>query len=116
MQAAVITFFLGLLTLISIASCTTLVPRPNAAHLHWAESHWPGMQAEDLNRGRKLFITRCAGCHTLPAPDGFGPEEWPKRVKEMVDKAELSEKEGEDIERYLSSASAVARDSRELRD
>jgi cytochrome c5 len=62
---------------------------------------WPGTTLEDLERGRRLYVRRCAGCHVLPLPATRAPEDWPRLVDEMAARARLGAEERSDVVRFL---------------
>ncbi|HSD67452.1 MAG TPA: cytochrome c [Vicinamibacteria bacterium] len=72
---------------------------------------WPGTTVEDLERGRRTYVRRCSGCHTLILPAAHSPEEWPRLVDAMAKKARLRPEEREDVVRFLV---AVASDDARL--
>jgi mono/diheme cytochrome c family protein len=62
---------------------------------------WPGTTVEDLDRGRRLYVRRCSGCHNLFLPRAFPPERWPRLVDEMAEKGRLGPAERDDVTRFL---------------
>ena len=62
---------------------------------------WPGTTVEDLERGRRLYVRRCSGCHNVVLPRAFPAEKWPGLVDEMAEKARLGPSEREDVVRFL---------------
>jgi hypothetical protein len=62
---------------------------------------WPGTTLEDLERGRRLYVRRCSGCHVLPLPETRAFEDWPRVVDEMAVRARLGAEERSDVVRFL---------------
>jgi mono/diheme cytochrome c family protein len=62
---------------------------------------WPGTTLQDLERGRALYVRRCAGCHTLFLPGAYPPAAWPGLVDAMAAKARLRPGERDDVVRFL---------------
>ncbi|RME56442.1 MAG: cytochrome c, partial [Deltaproteobacteria bacterium] len=79
---------------------------PTDEDVRWARQRWPEITREELERGRALYVRKCAGCHNLHRPDEYPPEAWPDLVAKMQDEAEIGAVEVERIGKYLSTASA----------
>jgi len=90
-------------------ACGSAVPRPDAADALWASGRWPGTTVSDLEKGRELFVARCAGCHNLPLPASKTPDEWLGVVDEMATVARLSAADRDAVARYLGAASERSR-------
>lgn len=89
----------------AFAACTSVVVHPSARDASWASEKWPGTTVDDLERGRSVFVARCAGCHDLPSPAAKPADEWATVVGEMAAGAHLTAPEQDLVLRYLSSAS-----------
>ena len=50
---------------------------------------------------RKLYVTKCAKCHKLYAPNNYSESDWQKWMSKMSRKAKLSPDQRESIERYI---------------
>jgi hypothetical protein len=87
------------------AACSPAVAHPDARDASWASEKWPGTTVDDLERGRAVFVSRCAGCHNLPLPDSKSPEEWATVVGDMATGARLSPADQDLVLRYLSASS-----------
>ena len=66
---------------------------------------FPDLTTEELAAGRALFASRCGSCHQPPAPTSRPPIEWPGEIQEMRERARLSEKDMQLIERYVVTMS-----------
>ena len=55
-----------------------------------------------LQKGRELYINKCASCHTLYAPEKFNKTEWNKWVDKMAPKAKLTEEEKVLVKAYVT--------------
>jgi mono/diheme cytochrome c family protein len=97
-----------LLVLIAIG-CATAVVQPTREDVTWASTLWPETTLEDLQRGRTLYVGKCAGCHHLHRPDEYSADRWRTLVDEMRKEAKVSEAEGALILKYLSAASTRLR-------
>jgi hypothetical protein len=100
---------LAALSLLFLAGCAGQLPPPSEADALRASARYPGTTVADLARGRKMYVERCSGCHALVRPDRKGPDEWPKLVAEMTDRAKLNEDVAQEILRYLVVASGAPR-------
>jgi hypothetical protein len=88
------------------------VPDPTAKHLEHADANgFPSSTLESLKHGRRLYVGRCSGCHTLYDPAKYPPSEWPSIVEDMRVNAEIDEAQMRDITRYVVAVSAAARDT-----
>lgn len=86
-------------------ACSPAVVHPVARDATWASEKWPGTTVDDLEHGRAVFVSRCAGCHNLPLPDSKSPEEWATVVGDMATGARLSAADQDLVLRYLSATS-----------
>lgn len=90
----------ALLGLLAFAGCAG-VPRPDAADAERAAKRWPGTDLKTLEEGRRIYTSRCSGCHALVPADSYTPQEWPALVDKMVDEAALSEHERVVVTQFL---------------
>ena len=91
------------------AGCAAALDHPTERDVAWASARWPQTSMNELERGRALYVERCAGCHYLPLPAKYSPEEWEGYVAYMVAEAKLMPDEQDAIVRYLAATSARAR-------
>jgi mono/diheme cytochrome c family protein len=91
------------------AGCAASLRHPLPQDAVLLAPRWPGTTLEDLERGRRLYVRRCSGCHNLVLPGAHPPEDWPKLVDDMTDKARLKPGERDDVLRFLV---ALASDGR----
>lgn len=87
-----------------VVGCVTLA-QPTAVDAAWASERWPEVTQEDLQRGRALYVKRCAGCHALRLPERFPSSTWEQHVDEMAKRARLPPTEREPMLRYLLTMS-----------
>ena len=92
-----------------ITACAAALDHPTTQDVEYASSRWPETTLEDLEHGRALYVEKCAGCHNLPLPASYSPDEWEGYVAYMTADAKLSPDEQVAITRFLISASARAR-------
>ena len=93
-------------------ACAASLPHPGTAELGAVRASDPSVRADDLERGRGLYLAKCSGCHTAIEPARFGADAWPGKIERMRSerRVHLADDEVRDIERYLVGVSAVARD------
>ena len=60
-----------------LLACAGTIPEPGEGHRLWAESHGHAATLEGLREGRRLLVQKCDGCHFLPKPRRYAPEDWP---------------------------------------
>src|SRR6476619_2448325 len=63
------------------------------------------VDAEQLQNGHRLFVSRCLECHTLPPVTKYSRDEWPYLVSRMSNRANLSGSDQFAIIAYLRAAS-----------
>jgi mono/diheme cytochrome c family protein len=88
------------------AACAAALRHSTPADVTLVSPKWPGTTIEDLERGRRLYVRRCSGCHTLILPSAHAPDDWPVLVDAMAAKARLKAAEREDIVRFLTAVSS----------
>ncbi len=97
--SAIITLF--------IVSCANFAPPPAITPALIANARPDHASANDLATGRKLFVSRCLECHTLPSVTKHSPDEWPTLVSRMSGRANLSASDQCAIIAYLRAASTT---------
>jgi mono/diheme cytochrome c family protein len=88
------------------AACAAALRHSTPADVVLVSPKWPGTTLDDLERGRRLYVRRCAGCHTLILPSAHAPDDWPVLVDAMAERARLKPAEREDIVRFLTAVSS----------
>ncbi|HSD28943.1 MAG TPA: hypothetical protein VLL75_16710 [Vicinamibacteria bacterium] len=83
------------------AACAAGLRHASPADVALVAARWPGTTVEDLERGRRLYVRRCSGCHNLVLPSAHSPRRWPELVDEMVKEARLRPGERDDVVRFL---------------
>lgn len=96
-----------------VAGCAgpASMPAPTAKNVAYAERHGQVTTLPALKLGRKLYISRCASCHDLNAPEHLSPREWPETVRRMADDSRITPDQERAITQYLVSVSAAVRDT-----
>jgi mono/diheme cytochrome c family protein len=90
-----------------LAACAgSPVPRVSPELLQAAQRERPETTADDLERGRQLYVTSCGTCHELPAPRDYRPEAWPGWLDTMGPKAKLTYAQRADVLRYVQAVDA----------
>lgn len=87
-------------------SCSSSIPKPEAAHSAWAKKHWANI---DLAEGRKAYVTNCSGCHSLHSPAEHTSEEWKVLFGEMVSKTGMNAGDSISVIAYLDAFSKDTR-------
>jgi len=88
-----------------IVSCANLAPPPEVSPALISNARPDHVEAEQLQNGRRLFLSHCLECHTLPRATKYNPEQWPHLVSRMSGRANLSAGEQAAIVAYLRAAS-----------
>jgi hypothetical protein len=83
--------------LIVLAACARRSPPQVTAF----DAQRANVELADLQQGRKLLLSKCAGCHKTPMPNDHTAAEWPKMIDEMADRANLDMRQRGLIEKYL---------------
>lgn len=56
----------------------------------------------ELQAGRKLYVHKCGGCHTLFLPEKYTKQEWQVWVSEMAPKVAMDSTEERLVLKYLT--------------
>ena len=102
--------WIGLALLVGVAAgCAAALDHPTHQDVDWASERWGETSLAELQHGRELYVEKCAGCHNLPLPAQYSPEEWEGYVEYMTADAKLTKDEQIAITRFVTAASARAR-------
>jgi hypothetical protein len=88
-----------------IVSCASFAPPPEVSPALISNARLDHVDAEQLQNGRRLFVSHCLECHTLPPVTKYNREQWPHLVSRMSGRANLSATEKATIVAYLRAAS-----------
>jgi cytochrome c1 len=88
-----------------IVSCANFAPPPAVSPALISNARSDHVDAGQLQNGRRLFVSRCLECHTLPPVTRYTREQWPHLVSRMSGRANLSAGEQAAIVAYLRTAS-----------
>jgi len=77
------------------------LPVAGAGDVARGVKRFPDLTRTELDEGRLLFANRCGSCHRPPRPRSKQPDEWPGHIREMRERARLSDDEIRLIERYV---------------
>jgi cytochrome c5 len=102
--------WIGAVVALVMASGCAALAHPTEADARWAAKRTPGMTLASLERGRRIYVERCSGCHHLPLPESQPADHWEKVVDKMAARAHLSEDHRDLVVAFLASASARLRD------
>lgn len=61
------------------------------------------VSVEELVAGRSKYIATCGECHRLYKPDRNSASEWTMYLDDMQERSEISDKEKQQIFKYLTS-------------
>jgi hypothetical protein len=64
------------------------------------------LDEQTLREGRRLFVTRCIQCHTLPVVWYYANSDWPGIVRSMADRASLKPAEEKALAAYIRAVRA----------
>ena len=87
-----------------IVSCANFAPPPEVSPALIANARPDHVDAEQLQNGHRLFVSRCLECHTLPPVTKYSRDEWPYLVSRMSNRANLSASDQSAIIAYLRAA------------
>ena len=98
------------LSVIAVACSTVKTLEMNQANIDRVKSIYPSLTLEELNKGKKLYETKCSLCHGLDKPSARTAEKWKHIVPEMVEIANkksevIASNEADLILKYLVSMS-----------
>ncbi len=88
-------------------ACVAVLPKLSQDQIRWANVRWPDVTPEELNQGRRLYVSRCSGCHTLFLPQDFTAVQWQHQLEEMGEQAKLNASQREMVFKYLISAAEM---------
>ena len=88
-----------------IVSCASFAPPPEVSPALISNARADHVEAEQLQNGHRLFVSRCLECHTLPPVTKYSRDEWPYLVSRMSNRANLSGSDQSAIIAYLRAAS-----------
>lgn len=93
----------GFAAVLVAAACAAVVPAPVAGDVAAARRVAAETSLEDLSGGRRLYVDKCSGCHTLFAPGTRAPADWPPIIAAMRSEAEveLTDAEATAVGAYL---------------
>ncbi|MFL5343565.1 MAG: hypothetical protein ACJ8AT_02170 [Hyalangium sp.] len=92
--------------LLLLVGCAGGLPHPTAEVAARAARSQPDVTLESLEAGRDRYVQRCSGCHNLVVPTAKQPQEWPRLVGKMAERAKLTPEDRLLIERYLVALSS----------
>ena len=96
--------FIGALScvLVAFSACTGLDFAPPPVTKELAETGGRRrVTLQQLEAGRRFFVSRCIECHTLPVTSRFPESEWPCIVYEMGNRSALKPTEREAVLAYI---------------
>ena len=108
MKKLILRGFLPMVAL-AVTSCVSLeqaAPSPNKLPLS------SGARLGQLERGRELYVTKCARCHSAEPVTRYSAQEWREIVPDMAQKAKLNSADEAAVDAYVLAvlrASAAAR-------
>ena len=105
LAATVVTLLVGLCVSIGCVSNAAMAPPVGPELLAVARVH----KADDaaLQRGRRIYLTKCATCHNVEPIGDYSAEEWLALLPEMVEETRLNASEAADLEAYILTTRAA---------
>lgn len=97
----------AMIGLVAAACVGTFLPRITPRQAEWAQSRWPEMDEVRFDMARRLYISRCSGCHNLVLPRKKTVEQWDVILSTMAPRAKLTAGQTELIRRYLVTAKSA---------
>jgi cytochrome c len=97
-------------TVVVIACSTVKTIEMDQSTIERVKTVYPTLSLEDLNKGKKLYETKCSLCHGLDKPSNRTADKWKHIVPEMVEIANkktevIASNEADLILKYLVSMS-----------
>jgi cytochrome c5 len=83
--------------LVTMAACARSLP-PNATA---TDAQRARVELAELQQGRQLLIRKCGNCHQTPLPSQHTAADWPGKLDEMADRANLDALQRRVIGQYL---------------
>ena len=71
-------------TVVVIACSTVKTIEMDQSTIERVKKVYPTLSLEDLNKGKKLYETKCSLCHGLDKPSNRTADKWKHIVPEMV--------------------------------
>jgi mono/diheme cytochrome c family protein len=96
----------ALLAVIGCATIEELAPPVGALTLREGETM--GVNAENLERGRTIYITQCARCHSPEPVTGYTESQWRETLPRMSHEAMLTDRETADVRDYVMATVAAS--------
>ena len=90
------------------ACASQRIPEATQAAVQYAQQGRPQTTLEELQQGRRAYVSHCGNCHRLVDPRKVSAEQWPGKVYEMGTKARIPQDQMELIVLYLVSAAKTA--------
>ena len=91
-----LTIYLAVVTTGLIIACSTALYIPSE------NQGTSNASIYELREGRTAYINKCGGCHSLIVPEKYSAMEWKEWVDRMDSKVKMTEKEKENILKYLT--------------
>ena len=91
--------------LVVIVGCVTtdqLAPPVDRIMLDLGDD--PAIDAQTLERGRRVYLTRCASCHSPEPISGYSLERWPGIIESMKERSGIAQQEVDDLRAYVLTA------------
>ena len=99
-------------SILLLSDCAGISP-PTERQLLNASRLFPGMTAEELFEGKRLYHRKCGSCHVLYQPESRSAALWDSTLDGMATKVRLTEEESVRIRRYLKAGASSDTSARE---
>jgi mono/diheme cytochrome c family protein len=63
-----------------------------------------GLRASTLERGRRIYLTKCVACHSPEPINRYALDRWPAIITDMAERSRLVGSEEDDVRAYVEAA------------
>ena len=96
---------LGVVGVLAIGGCMSIeqmAPPVEGSLVEMGQEQ--GFETAHLQRGRQLYITNCAKCHTVEPIDRYSPKRWAKIIEQMAGESKLTARDTRKLHAYITVA------------
>ena len=88
--------------LLAVIGCATIEElAPPVGGLTMREGKTMGVSADNLERGRAIYITQCARCHSPEPVTRYTEAQWRETLPRMSHESMLTDQEAADVRDYV---------------
>ena len=93
--------FNQLISLLFLIVFTTAISCASALYIPVTGQETATASLTELQAGRKIYVHKCGGCHSLYLPEKYTKQEWQQLVSEMAPKVAMDSIEKSQVLKYL---------------